>query len=233
MKWLVDVWLRTSKRGPAPRGDRYRQGDNGLRGRNTPGPLLSERSSPQAMMRRVGEVIAWDRRGRRGAAARSRERRSDGRGATTSRRAGASEAGGRTRGRIPGCEEAGQAELGVDLANVTGLRAPGGMISREDVEAAAGGQVPAPSSARGETRVEELDRPAAGGRPPHGRGGARRLTFTVEVDVDMTRCVALRAELAARTLDPRAVAQRPRRQGCRGRAARLPARERLLQRAWV
>jgi pyruvate dehydrogenase E2 component (dihydrolipoamide acetyltransferase) len=88
-------------------------------------------------------------------------------------------------------------ELGVDLATVTGT-GRGGMISREDVEAAsARGAAPAghpPSAAKGEVRLQELTRL----QQTIARrmvDGASAPDFAVEMDVDMTRCVELRAEL--------------------------------------
>ncbi len=85
-------------------------------------------------------------------------------------------------------------ELGVELEAITGS-GPGGLITREDVEAAArGGAAPA-ASPRGEARLEELSRVQ--------RTIVRRMLegsatpdFAVETEIDMTRCVELRAGLA-------------------------------------
>jgi pyruvate dehydrogenase E2 component (dihydrolipoamide acetyltransferase) len=86
-------------------------------------------------------------------------------------------------------------ELGVDLATVTGT-GRGGMISREDVEAAASGGSPATASPRGEAQVQELTRlqQTVARRMVEGSSAP---DFAVEIDVDMTRCVARRAELVA------------------------------------
>jgi pyruvate dehydrogenase E2 component (dihydrolipoamide acetyltransferase) len=84
-------------------------------------------------------------------------------------------------------------ELGVDLATVGGS-GRGGMISREDVEAAAAGGTAREPTAKGDVRLEQLSRLQ--------QTIARRMVegdaapdFAVEIDVDMTRCVALRGEL--------------------------------------
>jgi pyruvate dehydrogenase E2 component (dihydrolipoamide acetyltransferase) len=90
-------------------------------------------------------------------------------------------------------------ELGVDLEALVGS-GPGGMITREDVQAAAAagpaalGAGTASPGAKGETRVVELGRLQ--------RTVARRMAegsaapdFAVETEIEMTRCVALRAEL--------------------------------------
>jgi pyruvate dehydrogenase E2 component (dihydrolipoamide acetyltransferase) len=93
-------------------------------------------------------------------------------------------------------------ELGVDLEGVTGT-GPGGMISREDVEAAAGGAAAAPQAkapaagageARGATTVEPLSRlqQTIARRMVEG---ASAPTFAAEVEIDMTACVALRETL--------------------------------------
>jgi pyruvate dehydrogenase E2 component (dihydrolipoamide acetyltransferase) len=83
-------------------------------------------------------------------------------------------------------------ELGVDLATVPGT-GRGGMISREDVEAAAAAGSPA--SPKGEARAQELTRlqQTVARRMVEGSSAP---DFTVEIDVDMTRCVERRAELA-------------------------------------
>jgi pyruvate dehydrogenase E2 component (dihydrolipoamide acetyltransferase) len=89
------------------------------------------------------------------------------------------------------------AELGVELAELTGS-GPGGQITRDDVEAAAAGRTGAPAAAaptaKGDTRIVELSRLQ--------RTIARRMTegselptFAVELEVDMTSCVALRGRL--------------------------------------
>ena len=85
-------------------------------------------------------------------------------------------------------------ELGVDLATVAGT-GRGGMISREDVEAAAaGGGAAREPTAKGEMRLEELSRLQQTIARRMVEGSAAP-DFAVEIDVDMTRCVALRAEL--------------------------------------
>ncbi len=96
-------------------------------------------------------------------------------------------------------------ELGVDLATVTGSGS-GGMISREDVEAAAAARgsaaapaAPADVSTRGEVTVEAMSRlqQTIARRMVEGSSAP---TFAVEIDVDMTSCVALRETLGG---DPR------------------------------
>jgi pyruvate dehydrogenase E2 component (dihydrolipoamide acetyltransferase) len=90
-------------------------------------------------------------------------------------------------------------ELGVDLASVAGT-GRGGMISREDVEAAAAGAghvaAPAGPTARGDTQLQELSRlqQTIARRMVEGSGAP---DFAVELDADMTRCLAFRRELAA------------------------------------
>ena len=89
------------------------------------------------------------------------------------------------------------AELGVDLGSIEGT-GPGGQVTKEDVQRAASAvpAQPAAPSAKGEVRLEELSKLQ--------RVVARRMTegsaapdFAVEVEIDMTEVVALRAELAA------------------------------------
>ena len=95
-------------------------------------------------------------------------------------------------------------DLGVDLETVTGS-GPGGMISREDVEVAAaarGSAVPAASadvSTLGEVTVEAMSRlqQTIARRMVEGSSAP---SFAVEIDVDMTACVALRETLGG---DPR------------------------------
>jgi pyruvate dehydrogenase E2 component (dihydrolipoamide acetyltransferase) len=85
-------------------------------------------------------------------------------------------------------------ELGVDLSAIEGS-GPGGAITKDDVQrAAAAGAAEPPSSTKGGTRLEELSRIQ--------RAVARRMvegasmpSFAVEVEIDMSAVVALRAEL--------------------------------------
>ncbi len=92
-------------------------------------------------------------------------------------------------------------ELGVDLSSLSGS-GPNGLITREDVEAAAvdpsvGEAAAAPATTpKGET---ELVEPSSLQRTIARRmvEGSERPTFSVEVEVDMTQCASLRRELAA------------------------------------
>lgn len=86
------------------------------------------------------------------------------------------------------------AELGVDLGLLQGP-GPSALITKEDVQqAAAARETTASLSAKGEVRLEELNRiqqavarrMAQGASAPH---------FAVEVEIDMSAVVALRAEL--------------------------------------
>jgi pyruvate dehydrogenase E2 component (dihydrolipoamide acetyltransferase) len=83
-------------------------------------------------------------------------------------------------------------QLGVDLARVAGS-GPGGSITKEDVEQAAGGAGPAED-------VEQLSRvqQTIARRMVEGHAAP---DFAIEVEVDMSRASALRGELKAR-LDP-------------------------------
>ncbi len=108
----------------------------------------------------------------------------------------AAEEGGRPRAR-PGVSPVARrlaAELGVDLASVTGS-GPGGLITREDVQRAAGATGVAAPAIKGEVRVEEPTRVQ--------RLIARRMaegssvpTFAVETEIDMTAVTERRGSLA-------------------------------------
>lgn len=91
-------------------------------------------------------------------------------------------------------------ELGVDLATLSGS-GPGGSITKADVERAARAAETAPASSpaqgalRGESRVVQLTRlqKTIARRMVEGAGAP---DFAVEVEIDMTACLTLRAELA-------------------------------------
>jgi pyruvate dehydrogenase E2 component (dihydrolipoamide acetyltransferase) len=95
-------------------------------------------------------------------------------------------------------------EHGVELAGITGS-GPGGLITRDDVLAMAAGTstaaAAAPATARGDARLEEPSRlqQVVARRMVEGDAAP---DFAVEVDVDMTSCVALRASLAGSGVDP-------------------------------
>jgi pyruvate dehydrogenase E2 component (dihydrolipoyllysine-residue acetyltransferase) len=96
-------------------------------------------------------------------------------------------------------------DRGVDLAGITGS-GPAGLITRDDVLAAAAAgtstaAAAAPATARGDARLEEPSRlqQVVARRMVEGHAAP---DFAVEVDVDMTSCVALRASLAGSDFDP-------------------------------
>jgi pyruvate dehydrogenase E2 component (dihydrolipoamide acetyltransferase) len=95
----------------------------------------------------------------------------------------------RTRGGASPIAKRLARELGVDLDTLTGS-GPGGMITKEDVEAAAGGTAESP----GVEPLTRVQRAVA----KHMEEAAAAPTFAVEVEIDMTACAALRE-----TLDPK------------------------------
>ena len=83
-------------------------------------------------------------------------------------------------------------QLGVDLAGLQGT-GPNGMITKEDVEAAAGGGA-GPPGARAAVPLSRVQQVIA----RHMAEAAAVPTFAIEVEIDMTACAALRE-----SLDPR------------------------------
>jgi pyruvate dehydrogenase E2 component (dihydrolipoamide acetyltransferase) len=94
-------------------------------------------------------------------------------------------------------------ELGVDLGSLEGS-GPGGQVTKEDVQRAAGAsgpEVAAPPGVKGEVRLEQPTR-LQQAIARHMVEGASAPVFAVEVEIDMGAVVALRADLSAQGAAP-------------------------------